>query len=58
MEHAHVNDSAPTVTSSPVPGVPAPDAVVQDEHGVPVRLSELWGKAPRATVLVFLREFG
>ncbi len=58
MEHAHVSESAPTATSRLASGVPAPDAAVQDEHGAPVRLSELWDKAPRATVLVFLREFG
>jgi len=56
MEHSR--DATRTVASRLVPGGPAPDAAVQDEHGAPVRLSELWDKAPRATVLVFLREFG
>ncbi len=58
MEASHLNATERSVTLRPVPGAPAPDAVVQDEHGTPVRLAELWAKAPRATVLVFLREFG
>jgi hypothetical protein len=58
MEQVHRNDRAEAMTMARVPGAPAPDCVVQDEHGAPVRLSELWDKAPRATVLVFLREFG
>lgn len=58
MKHPHVSAPEPSEVNRPVPGAPAPDAIVQDEHGTPVRLSELWAKAPRATVLVFLREFG
>jgi hypothetical protein len=58
MEHSHVSGPKPSEGNRAVPGAPAPGAVVQDEHGRPVRLAELWANAPRATVLVFLREFG
>jgi hypothetical protein len=58
MEHSHVGVPELSAVNRLAPGAPAPDAIVQDEHGAPVRLSELWDKAPRATVLVFLREFG
>lgn len=58
MAQSHATARQPSEGNRLIPGSTAPAAVVQDEHGMPVRLSELWANAPRATILVFLREFG
>lgn len=39
-------------------GARARDAQVRDERSVPVHLAELWVDAPRALLLVFVRQYG
>ena len=43
-------------TLPPQVGEPAPDAVLPDHNGVPVRLSSLWGEGP--VLILFWRHFG
>ena len=52
MPHRAIRPRLPTV------GQPAPDVMLHDTAGAPVRLAELWTATPRALVLVFLRHFG
>lgn len=42
----------------PQPGDPAPDLTLRDETGTALRLSDLWGRAPRGLALIFVRHFG
>ncbi len=43
---------------APAAGSAAPDLALRDAAGAEVRLSDLWGAAPTALALVFVRHFG
>ncbi len=52
-------DGEPYVDLTPPSvGATAPDAVLSDDTGQPVRISACWTAAPRGLVLVFIRQFG
>jgi hypothetical protein len=46
------------LAAAPRLGEPAPDATLRDAAGNRVRLADLWGAAPAALALVFVRHFG
>ena len=50
--------TAPVAPVAPPAGSAAPDLALHDPADAEVRLSDLWGAAPRAQALVFVRHFG
>ncbi len=47
-----------SLSEAPKAGSAAPDLILRDAAGAEVCLSALWGAAPRARALVFVRHFG
>ena len=50
--------TAPVAPAVPLAGSAAPDLALRDAADAELRLSALWGGAPRALALVFVRHIG